>query len=79
MRRLTTEEFIKKARIKHGDKWIYTEVDYKKSNKKVCIICPIHGEFWQTPNRHLRGSGCPKCAGNHQYTTEEYIQEVNYL
>ena len=27
----------------------------------VCIICPIHGEFWQTPNNHLFGAGCPTC------------------
>lgn len=79
MRRLTTENFIEKAKLKHGDRWIYTKVIYEKSNKKVCIICPIHGEFWQTPNQHLRGCGCPKCAGNHQYTTEEYIQEVDKI
>lgn len=27
----------------------------------MCIICPIHGEFWQTPHLHLKGCGCPKC------------------
>ena len=29
--------------------------------EKSCIICPKHGEFWQTPHSHLKGSGCPKC------------------
>ena len=29
---------------------------------KVCIICKEHGEFWQTPQAHARGNGCPKCA-----------------
>ena len=79
MRKLTTEEFIQKAKTKHGDKWIYNKVEYIKSNKPVCIICPIHGEFWQTPNSHLRGSICPKCAGNHQYTTREFIEEANKI
>lgn len=77
MRKLTTEEFIEKARKIHGNKYDYSKVKYINARTNVCIICPIHGEFWQTPNRHLSGSGCPKCAGNHQYTTEEYIQEVN--
>lgn len=30
----------------------------------MCIICPIHGEFWQLPNVHLMGHGCPKCSAS---------------
>ena len=26
------------------------------------MICPKHGEFWQTPDSHLQGSGCPSCS-----------------
>lgn len=59
--RRTTEEFIKKACEIHGDKYDYSLVDYKGGNIKVCIICPVHGEFWQTPASHLNGNGCPKC------------------
>ena len=29
---------------------------------KVCIICKVHGEFWQTPHNHLKGYGCKKCS-----------------
>lgn len=57
----TTDEFIKKAKEIHGDKYNYSKVKYERSNKKVCIICSEHGEFWQAPNDHLRGHGCPKC------------------
>ena len=60
---LTTEEFILKAREIHGWKYDYSKVEYKKNSTKVCIICPEHGEFFQTPNNHLNGEGCPKCAG----------------
>lgn len=56
-----TESFIEKARKVHGNKYDYSKVDYKRSNQKVCIICPEHGEFWQTPNWHLNGNGCPEC------------------
>ena len=62
MRRLTQEEFIRKAREEHGDKYDYSKVAYVGMRTKVCIICPVHGEFWQNPSSHIRGMGCKKCA-----------------
>ena len=58
---MTTEEFIKKAKHAHGDKYDYSKVNYIDCKTKVCIICPIHGEFWQTPQYHLNGCGCQVC------------------
>jgi hypothetical protein len=60
-KRLTTEEFIEKARKVHGDKYDYSKAEYVNSVIKVCIICPIHGEFWQNPNSHMNGVGCKEC------------------
>ena len=60
-KKLSIEEFIEKANEVHGKKYDYSKVDYVNSHTKVCIICPKHGEFWQTPNSHLSGSGCKKC------------------
>lgn len=62
MKRLTTEEFVEKARKIHGNKYDYSKVEYKDSHTKVSIICPIHGEFLQTPNNHLNGQQCPFCS-----------------
>lgn len=46
-----------------GDKYDYSKVEYVNCDTKVCIICPIHGEFWQTPYNHInRKCGCPKCS-----------------
>lgn len=59
--KLTTEEFIEKAKAVHGDKYDYSKVHYRNTATKVCIICREHGEFWQTPNNHLFGAGCPAC------------------
>lgn len=79
-----TEEFVEKARKIHGNKYDYSKVEYERSNKKVCIICPIHGEFWQTPSHHLRGQGCPKC-GNEEISnkrtksTEQFIKEARVI
>lgn len=61
IRRLTTEEFIERAKSVHGDKYDYSVVEYKSAHEKVIIICPEHGAFEQTPNSHLRPCGCPKC------------------
>lgn len=63
MARKTTSRFIAEAKAVHGDKYDYSRVEYKSSETKVCIICPEHGEFWQTPHGHLKGHGCAKCGG----------------
>ena len=77
IRKYTTEEFIELAKKKHGDRYDYSKVDYKGNTVEVCIICPEHGEFWQKPSSHLEGCDCPKCAGVHRYSTEEYIDLAN--
>jgi len=74
-----TEEFIEKAKLIHGDKYDYSKVEYKRNIIKVCIVCPIHGEFGQRPDKHLVGCGCPQCAGNIQLTTEEFIEKAKLI
>ena len=61
----TTEEFIKRAKEVHGDKYDYSKVEYIDNKTKICIICPKHGEFLQTPNDHLNGYGCKICKESH--------------
>lgn len=77
--RLTTEEFIQRAREVHGDKYDYSKVEYKNSSTKICIICKTHGEFWQTPNSHLRGNGCPDCYGNKKKDTALFIEDARMI
>ncbi|EFX2640874.1 GIY-YIG nuclease family protein [Shigella sonnei] len=76
MKKLTTEEFIARSRVIHGDKYDYSLVEYKGSNKKVKIICPEHGVFEQTPHNHLDGGGCRKCGGNAPLDTETFIAKA---
>lgn len=59
--KLDTSIFVEKARLIHGDKYDYSKVEYKKNDTKVCIICPIHGEFWQRGYAHTAGHGCSGC------------------
>ena len=55
------EKFIIEAKKVHGNLYRYDNVVYIKQADNVIITCPIHGDFQQTPRKHLMGSGCPKC------------------
>ncbi|WP_052318738.1 GIY-YIG nuclease family protein [Escherichia coli] len=78
----TTEQFIAEARKVHGDKYDYSKVEYVNMRTEVCIICPIHGEFTQRPENHLRGNrgkgcGCPICKPwRKRLTREEFERRV---
>ena len=82
MAKLTTEEFIKKAREVHGDRYDYSKVEYVNNKSKVCIICKEHGEFQQIPQKHLAGQGCIKChreamAKRYSLGKEKFIEKSN--
>lgn len=61
--RLTTDEFIAKAKSIHGDEYDYSLVKYVNARTLVSIVCRKHGEFQQRPCNHLDGRGCRICAG----------------
>lgn len=75
--KLKTEEFIRRAKAVHGDKYDYSKVNYINANTKVYIICPIHGEFLQRPDIHLSGSICPKCSNDKKGKSLEYYIELS--
>ena len=76
--KLDTDSFINKARLVHGEYYDYSKCVYKDTETRVCIICPEHGEFWQTPNKHLLGQGCVLC---HRpvHNTESFIKKAKDL
>jgi hypothetical protein len=55
------DNFIYKAKKRHGDKYNYQHVEYINSHTKIAISCREHGEFYQMPAKHLSGQGCPSC------------------
>ncbi len=77
-KRTTTEEFIVKAKIRHGEKYDYSRTVFKGDKIKVEIGCPIHGFFWQDPRNHTHKGGCGYCAGR-RLTHDMYIQKVKEL
>lgn len=81
---LRKKKFIEKATQIHNGKYDYSKVDYINSFTKVCIICPNHGEFWQTPANHLNNHGCPECAKIQnqeklKFTTETFIENAKKI
>lgn len=52
LRKITNKEFVDRAKEVHGDKYDYSKVEYVNNRAKICIICPIHGEFWQRSYSH---------------------------
>lgn len=89
--RLTTEDFIKRAKKVHGDKYDYSKTKYVNKRTKVIITCPIHGDFEQNPHNHIsQKQGCPICGkeiarkrdGNYKNkrkTTEEFRKELETI
>jgi|ERR1035437_3038891 hypothetical protein len=61
MRKLTVEEFINKANKIHNNFYDYSQIEYISCHKKVEMVCPTHGPFFQTPGCHLNKRGCKKC------------------
>jgi len=72
---LNTEEFIRRSKEKHGDKYDYSKSIYKNARTKIKIVCPNHGEFEQKSNSHFGGQGCIKCGGFIKSTIEEFIKK----
>ena len=75
-RKKTNEQFIKEVSKIHNKKYNYSKTEYKGFSEKVIIVCPVHGEFLQSPHDHLNGCGCYKCKTTPPSTTKEFIQKA---
>ncbi len=82
--KLTTDDFIQKSKKIHGDKYDYSKVEYVNSQKKVNIVCPYHGPFWQIPNTHLQGADCIKCGYDKTHSStrrskNKWVEKANQV
>jgi hypothetical protein len=82
-RRLTTDEWVAKAKEQFGDRYDYRLVNYKDYETPVQIICRKHNsEFQQRPDTHLRGNvGCRDCqkespSGLRKYTKADFLRKA---
>lgn len=79
------EEFIRKSREVHGDKYDYSRSIYLGANKKIEVVCPEHGSFFIRASAHYtQKQGCPKCGINatkekNTKSLDEFISEANII
>lgn len=59
--KVTTESFIERSKLVHGDRYDYSQVIYNGAHTKIKIVCREHGLYEQNPTNHLSKQGCPKC------------------
>ncbi len=80
MRKLSTKEIIERFKKIHGDKFDYSLVDYNNLDTKVKIICPVHGEFEQTPRNHIKGNDCFECSiRRRSKSNEKFIKQAKQV
>lgn len=85
--RLTTfETFLTQAKEIHGEKYDYSKVEWENTRNPITIICPIHGEFTQVPQNHIRlKCGCRKCGREitkskvNKYDTTYFIEQAEKI
>lgn len=79
--RVTQQEFIRRSRLVHGDKYDYSKSEFRTVDDKVSIICPEHGQFEQVAYDHMKGRGCIKCgvikcSSSQRLGTKEFIRRA---
>ena len=74
--KFTEKDILNEFKNTHGNRYDYSQVKFSANNEKVIIICPIHGEFMQSPKQHKKGAVCPACANNIKFNTETYLNEL---
>ena len=73
------QNFKELGRKIHNGKYDYSMSNYERNNKKMSIICPHHGIFFQTAYEHtVRKHGCPKCVGKFK-TNDEFIKSCRQI
>ena len=80
-KKLTLEEVIESSRKVHGNKYDYSLIEhYENDSVKYPIICPEHGIFYKSFNKHIHSKqGCPKCNKRFRYDSNTFIEDVKNL
>lgn len=76
MKKMTQEDYIEKCKNIHNNRYDYSLVKYDGMNKKIKIICKIHGEFEQNARNHINGINCKYCVGNNiKSNKDDFIEK----
>ncbi len=78
-KQITTKDFLKRAKVVHGDRYDYSDVTYVRAHDDISIGCNVHGMFKQKPINHLSGVGCPVCGLKNRFDVSNFIKEASTL
>lgn len=78
------DEVLQRFKNVHGNKYDYSHVVYLNSKTNIKILCKTHGFFFQPPELHTIGRGCPKCGQEkttsiHRKDTEWFIDKAKKI
>lgn len=73
--RYTTEQFVERAKQRHGDTYDYSSTIYCTSHDPITVICKKHGFFAMRAYSHLQGAGCNLCGI--ERTRTNFIERAN--
>ena len=80
-KKITNEEFIRRAQHLHPNTYDYSKVNYRNYHSKVVVTCLSYEDFEQTPANHLKPCGCSKCGDMKtseklSLTKEQFIEKA---
>lgn len=78
-KRVTTADFIERAKAVHGDRYDYSLAAYLGNHEHVTIVCSEHGQFRQSPANHCQGKGCPDCGGSKPHSAESFVEAAKLV
>jgi hypothetical protein len=81
--KISFDEFVERSNKIHNNRYQYDLNSFTLVKNTCKIICPVHGEYEQTPDAHMAGKGCSKCClriSKPQIEVEEFFKSlgINY-
>lgn len=79
-KRSINTKFVEQAQSVHNFFYNYDNTKYVNCKTPLLINCPIHGDFWQSPNNHLQGKGCAECGKQStRKPQEQFIHQAQLI
>ncbi len=74
MKKLNKDQILEKFFSVHNNRYDYSKFEYVSYHIKSIIICDEHGEFLQSPSKHILGQGCKIC--NNKFSIDEITDKL---
>jgi hypothetical protein len=75
--KLSYNEVINRFNEIHNNFYLYPNFKYNNILQKIKIKCPIHGNFEQQINIHIKGHKCPSCSKNTNEKQKHFIEQAS--